>query len=370
MTFTIIESIATANPPYCVAQADAGLRMQRVEGISPSLRKRIPLIYSLSGIERRFTCIRDYQIDRPEEFEFYPKNWTLQPAPSTGARNRKYKESILPMAFEAATEALTQSGIARDEITHVIAVTCTGFFAPGLDLHLVKELGLRPNTARLVIGFMGCYAAFNALRTAHAICQSQPSARVLIVCAELCSLHFQIQDSLESVVVNSLFADGAAAMVVAARSEEEAKCKIAYVDGSCVVDQESMGFMSWEVGDTGFLMGLSPKVPDVLARQLPAYIEHILGRNQIAREGIDFWAIHPGGRQIVERAQQSLALVDEEVADSFAVLRSYGNMSAPTILFILKRIFDRRAAGENLRAGVALAFGPGLTIEGCLLREV
>lgn len=369
MTFTVIESIATANPPYCVSQQDAGRRMQLVEGISPSLRKRIPLIYSLSGIERRFTCVRDYQHDRTEEFEFYPKNWTLDPTPSTGARNEKYKASVLPIAYEAAKTALTQSGVARDEITHVIAVTCTGFFAPGLDIHLVKELGLRPSAARIVIGFMGCYAAFNALRTAHAICQSQPNARVLIVCAELCSLHFQIKDALESVVVNSLFADGAAAMVVAARSEEEARGKIAYVDGASVIDEESMGYMSWEVGDTGFLMGLSPKVPDVLARQLPGYIDQILSSNQIAREEIDFWAIHPGGRQIVERAQQSLALTDCEVADSFTVLREYGNMSAPTILFILKRIFDRRAKGEPLRAGVALAFGPGLTIEGCLLRE-
>src|SRR5579862_593566 len=131
---TIIESIATANPPYCVPQADAARSMQQVEGVSPSLKKRIPMIYNLSGIDQRYTCVRDYLSGRPEEFEFYPKNWTLQPFPSTAARNKKYKESVLPIAKEAATKALEQSGLAAREITHLIVVTCTGFFAPGIDI--------------------------------------------------------------------------------------------------------------------------------------------------------------------------------------------------------------------------------------------
>src|SRR5579883_2477729 len=344
--------------------------MQQVEGLSAGLRKRVPLIYNLSGIEQRYTCVRDYSTGRPEEFEFFPKSWSLDPAPSTAARNHKYKQSVLPMAMEAATQALADAGTAPSEITHLIAVTCTGLFAPGLDIHLVKDLGLAPTTSRTVIGFMGCYAAFNALRAADAICQSQPNAKVLIVCAELCSLHFQIKDSIESVVVNAIFADGAAAMVVTPRSDEEAKGKIAYVGGHCVLDDDSLGHMSWEIGDTGFLMGLSSKVPDVLAKQLPVYVDQLLTMNQVKRSEIDFWAVHPGGRQIVEKAQQVLSLSDSEIADSFEILRNYGNMSAPTILFILKRIFERRARGEDLRAGIALAFGPGLTIEGCLLRSV
>ncbi|HEX5324134.1 MAG TPA: type III polyketide synthase [Capsulimonadaceae bacterium] len=367
---TIIESISTANPPYCVLQNEAALSMQKVEGFSPGLRKRIPLVYSLSGIDQRYTCVRDYFTGRPEEFDFFPQNWSLSPAPSTGTRNKKYKESVLPMAKEAATKALEQSHLDAAEITHLIAVTCTGFFAPGIDIHLVKELGLPPSTARTVIGFMGCYAAFNALRAADAICQSQTNARVLVVCAELCSLHFQIKDSLESVVVNAIFADGAAVAVISARTETEAQGKLAYASGHCLLDDDSMGHMNWEIGDTGFLMGLSSKVPDVLARQLPPYIDQILAKSHVKRSEIDFWAIHPGGRQIVEKAQQVLDLSEAEVADSFAVLKGYGNMSAPTILFILKRIMERRAKGEDLRTGIALAFGPGLTIEGCLFREV
>lgn len=367
---TIVESIATANPLYCVPQAQAARSMQQVEGISPSLKKRIPLIYNLSGIDQRYTCVRDYLSGCPEEFEFYPKNWSLQPFPSTAARNKTYKENVLPMAKEAASKALEQSGVAASEITHLIAVTCTGFFAPGIDIHLVKDLNLPPTTARTVIGFMGCYAAFNALRLADTICQSQPNARILIVCAELCSLHFQIKDSVESVVVNGLFADGCAAAVICPRTDEEARGKMAYVSGHCLLDDDSMGHMSWEIGDTGFLMGLSSKVPDVLARQLPPYIDQILQKNHTHRNEIDFWAVHPGGRQIVEKAQQVLGLSDCEIGDSFDILRNYGNMSSPTILFILKRIFERRAKGEDLRNGIALAFGPGLTIEGCLLKQV
>lgn len=368
--YTIIESIATANPPYRVPQAHAARLMQQVEGISPGLRKRLPLIYNLSGIAERYTCVKDYQLEDAAQFTFYPKTWSLAPAPSTGARNKKYQESVLPMARAAACQALAEAEVDPTEISHLIAVSCTGFFAPGLDIHLVRDLGLRPNTERMLIGFMGCYAAFNALRAAHAICQSRPGARVLIVCAELCSLHFQIKDSIESVVVNSLFADGAAAVVVAARDETEARGKIAYLDGPCLLDNDSMDHMSWEIGDTGFLMGLSSKVPDVLARQLPVYIEGALRRSGLERNEIDFWAIHPGGRQILEKAQQVLELTDAEIAESFGVLRDYGNMSSPTVLFILQRILARRAAGEDLRTGVALAFGPGLTIEGCVLREV
>jgi predicted naringenin-chalcone synthase len=367
---TIIESIATSNPPYCVPQDLAARSMQQVEGISPGLKKRIPMIYNLSGIDQRYTCVRDYLTGRLEEFEFYPKNWSLQPFPTTAFRNKKYQESVLPMAKEAASKALEQSGVAPNEITHLIAVTCTGFFAPGIDIHLIKEMNLPPSTARTVIGFMGCYAAFNALRLADTICRSEPNARILIVCAELCSLHFQIKDSVESVVVNSLFADGAAAAIISARSEQEARGKLAYGTGHCLLDDDSLAHMSWEVGDTGFLMGLSSKVPDVLARQLPTYIDQILQKSHARREEIDFWAVHPGGRQIVEKAQQVLGLDDCEIGDSIDILRNYGNMSSPTILFILKRIFERRARGEDLRTGVALAFGPGLTIEGCLLRQV
>ena len=369
---TVFESIATGNPPLRRSQEVAAAFMQRVEGLPPVIRKRIPKIYARSGIDYRCSCIEDYERDAAD-FAFYPRTWTLKPEPTTAQRNRKYREAVVPLAEGVAGQALVEAGRTSDEVTHLIAVSCTGFFAPGLDVELVKRLGLPAHTQRTLVGFMGCYAAFNALRLAHAFCQSRSDACVLVVCAELCTLHFQIGDTLESAVVNALFSDGAAAAVLSSRPDGEAAGELTYADGHALLDGDSMDHMTWDVGDTGFLMGLSPKVPGVIAENLPGYLEALLCRNGLTPETVGFWAIHPGGRAIVEKARDVLALPEAAVRDSLEVLRLYGNMSSPTILFVLKRFLDRHRAeqaegGAGLQNGVAMAFGPGLTIEGCLLQ--
>lgn len=371
---TVLDTIATGNPPLRKPQSDAAAFMQQVDSLSPQIRKRIPLIYERSGIDTRYSCVEDYGRDAAD-FDFFPPSWSLSPAPSTGQRNQKYRDAVLPLAEDVARRALAQAGLGAHDITHVIAVTCTGFFAPGLDIELVKRLGLRPSVQRTVIGFMGCYAAFNALRVAHGFCSGDPNARVLVVCAELCTLHFQVEDTLESAVVNAIFSDGAAAAILSSRTEDEARGHLAYVDNHCLLDDDSMDQMTWEIGDTGFLMGLSPRVPDVISKNLPAYLGELLGRNDLSPGDLDFWAIHPGGRAIVEKAQEVMALPDDDVRDSLDVLREYGNMSSPTILFVLARFLaqheaQRRNGEPGLSAGVALAFGPGLTIEGALFRRV
>ncbi len=369
--YAVLESIATGNPPYHRSQAEAAEFMQKIESLPAPLRRRLASVYAQSGIDRRYSCVPDYMRDDPSEFEFFPQNWSLEPAPSTAKRNAWYRRAVLPLAEGVAREALETANLHPDDVTHVIAVSCTGFFAPGIDIEIVKRLGLRPDTQRVMIGFMGCYAAFNALRVARGFCLSQPGARVLIVCAELCTLHFQINDSLEMAVINALFSDGAAAAVVSARSEEEARGRLSVADTQCLIDDDSMGHMTWEVGDAGFMMGLSPSVPEVIARRLPEYLNALLGRAEADASDVDFWAIHPGGRNIVEKAQEVLGLSDGDMRDSLEVLRLHGNMSSPTILFVLKRILERRQAGEeDLITGVALAFGPGLTLEGCLLQTV
>ncbi|HET6568757.1 MAG TPA: type III polyketide synthase [Rhodothermales bacterium] len=372
-TYTVVESIATGNPPLRKSQEFAAGFMGRVEGMSEPLKKRIPLIYERSGIDFRYSCIEDYGRE-PQDFDFFPKSWSLKPAPSTARRNQKYRESIIPLAERVAADALLQAGVGPQEVTHVVVASCTGFFAPGLDIELVKRLGLPASTQRTFVGFMGCYAAFNALRVAHAFCQARSDARVLVVCAELCTLHFQVEDTMESAVVNAIFSDGAAAAVLAARSETEAEGKLAYADTHAVLDDDSMGDMTWELGDTGFMMGLSSRVPSVIAKNLPAYLDTLLSGNDLDLGDVDFWAIHPGGRAIVEKARDVLGLPSSAVHDSLEVLRLHGNMSSPTILFVLKRFLDRhRQSGYNghvgLKNGVALAFGPGLTLEGALLRR-
>ena len=372
MPYTTIDAIATGNPPLERTQEEAADFMANIESLPDPLQSRLPALYRGSAIESRYTCVPDYGRDDPAEFTFFPETWTLEPAPSTEDRNEHYRESVVPLAEDVATRALDDADAAPDDITHVIAVSCTGFFAPGLDVELVKRLGLPPNTERTFIGFMGCYAAFNALRVADSFCQSNPDARVLVVCAELCTLHFQIEDSLESVVVNSLFSDGAAAAVLSRRDEPDAQGRLAYLDGRTHLDDDSMEDMTWAIGDTGFKMGLSSRVPDVVGENLPDYVDNLLLPHGLAQDDLDFWAIHPGGRRIVEGARETLGLSEAQVADSLAVLRQYGNMSSPTILFVLQRILERWAEGDGAppEHGVAMAFGPGLTIEGALFRRV
>ncbi|NJM48744.1 MAG: type III polyketide synthase [Alkalinema sp. RU_4_3] len=366
---TILESIATANPPFELGRDQAVRFMSQLEGISPVLRDRAPKIYAKSGIDRRYTCIPDY-LTEPPDFSFFPSNWQLDPAPSTFDRNQLYKTYAAKIAQEAAEKVIAQTGLDAAAITHLIVVSCTGFSAPGLDVHLMRQLGLRSDVDRTLIGFMGCYAAFNGLKTAHAICQSNPKAKVLLVCVELCTLHFQAEDSLESIVVNAIFGDGAAAAILSPQSTEEAVGKLAYADSYSLLTENTLDLMNWTIGNTGFLMQLLAQVPKAIVQELPGYLTTFLTRHGLAQDGIDFWAIHPGGRQIVAQVQSLLELDDALVEDSFAVLREYGNMSSCTILFVLKRLLAKHSEGGRFENGMALAFGPGLTIEGCLFQQV
>ncbi len=343
--------------------------MSQLTNLLPQLRDRGAKIYAKSGIDQRYTCIPDY-LTAPPNFSFYPNNWALEPSPSTHDRNQLYQTYAAKLAESAAADAIADSTFPHESITHLIVVSCTGFSAPGVDVHLIQQLGLRADIDRTMIGFMGCYAAFNGLKTAHAICQSNPKARVLLVCVELCTLHFQAENTIESVVINAIFGDGAAAAILSSESAAAAAGKLAYVDGYSLLVPDSLDLMHWTIGNTGFLMGLSPKVPATIAEHLPGYLQTFLDRNDLTQSAIDFWAIHPGGRQIVDQVQNLLQLSDRMVADSYAVLREYGNMSSTTILFILKRLLAQHQAGDGFGNGVAMAFGPGLTIEGCLFQPV
>jgi alpha-pyrone synthase len=363
---TVLKSIATANPPYKRSQAELATFMARIEGVPESVRDRISTVYRRSGIDYRYSCLSDYGAEA-EAFEFYPNNWDLSPVPTTGDRNQKYKTCALDLAERVSHQAIWQADLVAENITHLIAVSCTGFFAPGLDIHLVKRLGLPTSTDRTLIGFMGCNAAFNGLKAAHAICQTDPDANVLLVCVELCSLHFQIADTVEKVIVNAIFSDGAAAVVLSAISDTAGQ--LVYTDSASLVTEDSLDAMTWDVGDTGFLMQLSPQVPHLIKQNLPAYLDHFLGRHHLTQASLDFWAVHPGGRQILDQVQAGLALPKDTLEASYEVLRRHGNMSSPTILFILKQLMDKPLPNTSTRTGIALGFGPGLSIEGALFQR-
>ena len=371
---TVLEAIATANPPHRLTQSQAAEFMLKTEGLSTAIKSRIPAIYANSGIDFRYTCLPDYGGELAD-FELYPPNWALMPTPSTFERNQKYHLYAPKLSCQAAQQAIAEAKLQPEDITHLIVVSCTGFAAPGVDFYLIKHLGLSPAIARTMIGFMGCHAAFNGLRTADAICQSHTKAKVLLVCVELCTLHFQVASSLENTIINAIFADGAAAAILTAQTE--AQGKLVYTGGNSLWIEDTPDLMNWTVGNTGFLMNLSSQIPDVLAEHLPNYVETLLNHHQLNLADLDFWAIHPGGRRIVDKIQSVFNLSDRQVADSYAVLRDYGNMSSSTILFILKRILkgilespsltnSSNQSNSSSHNGLAIAFGPGLSIESCL----
>ncbi len=352
--------------------------MTRVDGLPKALRRRIPSLYASSAIEYRYSCIEDYGHD-PEDFQFYPKNSALLPAPSTADRNRAYGKYATPLALKVAQQALTESPYEPQDITHLLVISCTGFVSPGVEIELVQQLGLSARIARTSIGFMGCHGALNGLKMAHDICQAHPRSRVLMVCVELCTLHFQIEDSIESVVTNALFSDGAAAVILSAdppsTDGKSGRKSLFYRSGESLILPDSQELMNWTIGDTGFLMGLSPQVPDRIGAGILGYVEQVLGEQGLLQSQIDFWAIHPGGIEIVRQVQSALNLPVSKLQESYDVLRDYGNMSSPTILFILKRILDRvrqedieQRESSPSQLGSAMAFGPGLTIEFALFQ--
>lgn len=374
MLTSTIRAIGTAVPEFQGTQTQVArwavnvLAANGDDGGEPNRTRRsgrgaIERIYGRSGIVTRQSVVPDYATE-PEGFALYPRNWRLEPQPSTAARMELYRREAPRLAARAATRCLTDAGTAADTVTHLVVVSCTGFFAPGLDAHLVRALGLRPDVQRLCIGFMGCHAAFNALRTADALCRDRDDACVLVVCVELCTLHFQRDPTLNDIVANSLFSDGAAALLLAQGVTDEGRLQL--LDSTTRLDRDSEHQMTWTIGDTGFRMMLGPEVPNTLMDTVGPFVDELLARNGAHRDDVGFWAIHPGGRRIVEVVRDRLGLTAAEAAPSFAVLAEHGNMSSPTIAFVLERVLrDRPSAGT---LGVALAFGPGLTLESALLR--
>ena len=277
--------------------------------------------------------------------------------PDTAARMRRYEEEAPGLALDAVA-GLGLDAAGRAGITHLIVASCTGFYAPGLDLQLVQRLGLDPGVERTVVGFMGCYAAMNALKLARHIVRSEPAARVLVVNLELCTLHLQDSPDLETVLSFLIFGDGCAAGLVSAAPEGIA------LDGfRAVVIPGTAEQITWRIGAGGFDMHLSGAVPATLAGGLPAALPAILGGRGAG--DVELWAVHPGGRTILDAVEQAADLDGERLADSRAVLRDFGNMSSATVMFVLKRMLDRfRATGMGGNGlGCAMAFGPGLTAE-------
>lgn len=362
-----ILAIGTAVPAYQASQVAVGRWMADSFKERPALGRWLKKLYANSGIESRYACIPDF-LNSPDDSRLAPGQQAAKTL-TTAERMAIYECESVTLGHEASQQALlAYSRTANRDlaaviasVTHVIAVSCTGFFAPGLDLMLARRLNLPATVKRTLIGFMGCAAAFNGLRTAAQIVKSQPEARVLVVCVELCSIHIQPGHDLENLISAALFADGAAACLVGNPGLERGdffELDSFHTD----VKPDTNSEMIWQIGNHGFMLRLSPKIPEHLAQIAPTALKTLWGNHS----GPRFWAIHPGGRAIIDRLTDIFELTPEQVIASRTVLRRYGNLSSATILFVLeelRRQFRNQARINQRLDGVAMAFGPGLVIE-------
>jgi predicted naringenin-chalcone synthase len=368
MTFAIA-GLGTALPAAEVNQTEA----QRI-AVSVCCRDSkdevwLPALYAQTGIDTRRMVLGRAVVDdvidgtRQSGSEFLPTGADDDQGPTTAQRMQHYAREGPALALEAAALALAEAEVPHKDITHLITVSCTGFAAPGLDYALIHGLGLPRTTQRTHIGFMGCHGALNALRVAQAFASSQPQCRILLCALELCSLHYHYGWDLEKMVANALFGDGCAAVVGMPAAAAPCDAWRVAATGSCYLP-DSARAMTWTIGDHGFEMTLSKRVPGLIERHLGPWLEGWLGDQDLTLQQVGSWAIHPGGPRILAAVEQALGLQREQTATALSVLVELGNMSSPTVLFILDRL-RRQAAPLPC---VALGFGPGLVAEATLFR--
>lgn len=354
-----ILSIGSAVPPTSLDQDDVRDFFARQPGYDRLASRLVHAAFDAAAIDRRHTVVRD--LAGGASGAFVDADGVLL-SPSTGTRNALYTAEAPALFAEAARAALDDAAVEPGEVTHVVTASCTGFFAPGPDYRLVRDLGLPTTVERDHLGFLGCAAAFPALRAAARICTADPAAVVLVVCAELCSLHVRASTDPDQIVAASVFADGAAAAVVSATTPAAgAVLELERFGTALTPDGESA--MAWTIGDEGFEMTLTAEVPRIIGREIRETVEAFLGADEVSA-----WAVHPGGRSILDRVESALELDPAALAASRAVLREAGNMSSATVLFILRRMLHDPALADGTRIA-GLAFGPGLTVESALFTK-
>ncbi len=352
MTTAYVNRIATAVPEHDVHQSF--VRFARTL-LDDRRRKLFDRMADRAQISNRWSTLTPSAAPEGPSVDAHGF-FTRGNFPSTADRMRRYEQDAPALAARAV--AALNLGDDAKRITHVIVTTCTGFSAPGLDLELVERCGLHPSVERTVVGFMGCYAAINALKLSRHIVRSEPKACVLLLSLELCTLHLQETDDLEQVLSFLVFGDGCAASLVTADPVGFALERF-----HAVLVPETGGLITWRIRELGFDMFLSGQVPGAIGNGLKIAGDEILeGRKP---SDFDIWAIHPGGRSVLDAVETALSLGPKALWASRDVLERYGNMSSATIMFVLKRLL-----GEAPRSGLgcAMAFGPGLTAETMLFR--
>lgn len=358
-----IISVGTALPEHQIPQEEILHFMQKAYGIdgTPEGRK-LRFLYHQSGIDQRYSVLPDFLPDQPEENNFFS---AANGCPTIESRMERYLETAPALTVSAAQNCLDTAGLKASDITHFLTVSCTGLSAPGLELMAMAMLGIPANAHRTAVNFMGCYAAIHALKLAQAFADADKSAKVLIVCTELCTLHFQNAYEEEGAVSAALFGDGAAAALIC--GDEYPAEGFAFKGFYSEVLWQGREEMAWNLSSKGFLMRLSGYVPDLLAADIAPLLERALQRASAARDEIGHWCVHPGGKRILTALEKGLQLAKEDFRYSYDVLRKIGNISSATILFVLKEMWADALAQKDKKV-FGVAFGPGLTMESFILQ--
>ncbi len=357
-----IVSIATASAPFAHKQEDILQYMQKAYQLDADEKRKLAFLYHHSGIETRHSAIPDYGVAKTN-WQFLPQN-NQDAFPSIDLRMDLYKKNAAPISIEAIQKCI-DSHIRPEQITHLITISCTGMSAPGLDLEIMEAMQLSPMIFRTSINFMGCYAAIHGLKLAKFICDSEPNAQVVLVATELCTLHFQKEYTLENASSSLLFADGSAAVLINNKSHHP---KALHIEGfHSQVAFQGKKDMAWEISSKGFLMTLSSYIPQIIKEDIELLIKSALKKKGLTHNDIPFWCIHPGGKKIVDVIEQKLSLTKEQTKYARKILAENGNMSSPTILFVLKEIMDAPIKTNEHIFGIA--FGPGLTMETFLCKK-
>jgi len=365
-----ISAIGIANPPNRIPQTAINGFMEKAFRLNENDAARLKKIYENSAISSRYSVIPDFNFADFADNQFFPANENLEPFPDTQKRMVSYRHHAIGIAAEAAQNCLAAFDASfTGKISHIITVSCTGMYAPGIDIDLIENLGLNRSTERTCINFMGCYGSVNALKAADHICRANPEAKVLIVSVELCTLHFQKENTLENWVANSLFSDGAAAAVIE-NTDKRSIAKPCLILKSFYAEYiyEARNEMNWLISNSGFEMKLTAKVSKQIEKCIRPVAEKALQKAGLTLDKIDLYAIHPGGKKILEAAEAGLNICKCKNSYAHEVLQDYGNMSSATILFVLQKILNEKTdmPEQNI---LSFAFGPGLTVESMVLKK-
>lgn len=356
-----IISIGTAVPKHRTEQSVI-LEFMHAAYDDKIASRKLNALFNHSGISTRYSAIPDFDKRKGQHIFF---NGT----PSTAKVNNRlnvFEEKALPLAVEAIENSFKKinTTINKFGITHLITVSCTGISAPGIDAALMVKLNLPNDIYHTSVNFIGCNAAFHALKIADMITKTDDKAKVLIVCVELCTLHFQPKNDHDNLLSNTIFGDGAAAVIVTADSHGTQQKSLTMNGFYSLLLNKGKDLMGWNVTPVNFEMILDSKIPEFIGEEIENILQKASKKFNIVPGSISKWAIHPGGKKIVDTIKSKLQLTDAETHYSYKVLEEYGNMSSPTILFVLNELMQEDATkGETI---FSLGFGPGLSIETAL----